>query len=550
MWLALPVLLISVSLGPTFSEMCLRHVSYHYICHDDYDLTHLNLLFNITETLLQEGTITSSRADVMKRTLQFSSHTLCDPGYSPARPKRQVISGTIGLVSGLILPLIFKSLIYPSGNSIDLSKFHDFALRTRGIARSNQHRIFKLQNRMNLLSRREDINSLFDNVVQSLQLEERKFSEMVSNGAHFSPSLYHMLKVAISRYQKAGVIDPRGRHSLGNSPLIPEEAIHVNVSTVSNINCDLAMVNITVYTPIPSSSCEPIIAMMDSYTVTKISNGDCRIVAPLRGLIHLPDRTYLSPSNYFIAPNCSFSNFSFSYSEDRKTIFALPKQKGGMVATCGGGVHRDTIEQAVGIAPSPSCSAYLSSGHIAPGVGDLYHPGTWLLNSQGNFLDAGHIPQVSYAFVEQATTSTSSTSTTTPAPSLDYLEMPTTTTSSSMLLTAVYATVPTFLIVTTIILLWKCGVFNRRSNFVPAEPKGKLRLEDIQVLDLPKHTDELTIARLQNIRSDLDGVRKPEHGIRLLSMKSLALSKETCSRNSSFSEEYETPDVLIPDNAT
>ena len=71
MWLALPVLLISASLGPTFSEMCLRHVSYHYICHDDYDLTHLNLLFNITETLLQEGTITSSRADVMKRTLQF-----------------------------------------------------------------------------------------------------------------------------------------------------------------------------------------------------------------------------------------------------------------------------------------------------------------------------------------------------------------------------------------------------------------------------------------------------------------------------------------------
>ena len=80
MWLALPVLLISASLGPTLSEMCLRHVSYHFICHDDYDLTHLNLLYNITETLLQEGTITSSRADVMRRTLQFSSHTLCDPG--------------------------------------------------------------------------------------------------------------------------------------------------------------------------------------------------------------------------------------------------------------------------------------------------------------------------------------------------------------------------------------------------------------------------------------------------------------------------------------
>ena len=220
-----------------------------------------------------------------------------------------------------------------------------------------------------------------------------------------------------------------------------------------------------------------------------------------------------------------------------------------MVATCGGGVHRDTIEQAVGIAPSPSCSAYLSSRHVAPGVGDLYHPATWLLNSQGSFLDAGHIPQASYAFVEQATTSTSSTSTTTPAPSSDDLELPTNTTSSSTLLMVLYAAGPTFLIVLTIVLLWKCGVFNRRANFEPAEPKGKLRLEDIQVLDLPKHTDELTIATLQNIRTDLDGVRKPEQGIRLLSMRSLALSKETCSRNSSFSEEYETPDALVPDNA-
>ena len=68
-------------------------------------------------------------------------------------------------------------------------------------------------------------------------------------------------------------------------------------------------------------------------------------------------------------------------------------------------------------------------------------------------------------------------------------------------------------------------------------------------MDRPKHTNELTIARLQKVRTDLDGVRKPELGICLLSMRSLALSKETSSRNSSFSEEYETPDVLVPDNA-
>ena len=98
-----------------------------------------------------------------------------------------------------------------------------------------------------MLARKEDINALFDNIVQSLQLEERKFSELVSNGAHFSPSLYHMLKAAIARYHKAGIIDPKGRHSLMNAPLIPEEAIHLNVSTVSNVDCNLALVNITVY---------------------------------------------------------------------------------------------------------------------------------------------------------------------------------------------------------------------------------------------------------------------------------------------------------------
>ena len=98
----------------------------------------------------------------------------------------------------------------------------------------------------NMLARKEDINALFDNIVQSLQLEERKFSELVSNGAHFSPSLYHMLKAAIARYH-IGIIDPKGRHSLMNAPLIPEEAIHLNVSTVSNADCKLALVSITVY---------------------------------------------------------------------------------------------------------------------------------------------------------------------------------------------------------------------------------------------------------------------------------------------------------------
>ena len=59
------------------------------------------------------------------------------------------------------------------------------------------------ENRLNRLARKEDMNALFDNIVQSLQLEEQKFSELISNGVHFSTSLYTMLKPAINRYHKA-----------------------------------------------------------------------------------------------------------------------------------------------------------------------------------------------------------------------------------------------------------------------------------------------------------------------------------------------------------
>ena len=552
MRLLLALCLVSAVIKPSESDMCIRHVAYHYVCHDNYDLGYLDRLYNITETLLKEGSISSTRADIMKRTLQYSSHTLCVPGKAPSRQKRQLVSGAIGLVSGLIIPFIFNMLIYPSGDSAVLSRFHDFALRTRGIARANEHKIYQLENRINRLARKEDMNALFDNIIQSLQLEEQKFSELISNGVHFSTSLYTMLKPAINRYHKAGIIDPNGRHSLSNSPLIPETAIHLNISTNADPDCNSALVNITAYTPIPSLECEEISVMTDSYTVTKVKDSeDCRIVAPLRGLIWLPDgRSYLSPSNHYLAPNCAIDNFTFSYSDNRKTIFALPKLKGGMVATCGGGVHRDVIEEAVGIAPSPSCSAYLSSGHIAPGVKDLYHPGTWLLNSQGSFLDSGTIPSPSYAFIEHATESSTARSTTEPAPGTDDLEPPSASFMTTTVLCVTGSIVTIIFVSLVFFCLWKCGAFNHKAIYEPAEERvGKLRVEDIQVVDRPNPADELTIARLEKIGSDLKKAGKPEYGVKLLSMRSLAMSRSTnemSSRSTSFSDDYEAPIELAP----
>ena len=72
--------------------------------------------------------------------------------------------------------------------------------------------------------------------------------------------------------------------------------------------------------------------------VTKIDNtNDCRVMAPLRGLLLLPDKkSYLALANYFIAQECNLDNFEFSYSDNLRTLFAVPKHKGGIVATCGG----------------------------------------------------------------------------------------------------------------------------------------------------------------------------------------------------------------------
>ena len=197
--LAFHLFLLMASLCVVNSKFCVRHVKYHYVSRDDYDLGYLNRLHNITEALLQEGSISKTSADIMKRTLSFSAHTLCEPGHAESREKRQVVSGLIGLLSGLVVPHIFHALIYPSGTASEISRFRSFAMKTRGMARQNAHKIYDLEQRINRIQRREDVNAIFDNIMQNLQLEEMKFSELINNGPKFSTTLYNMLKLGVEQ---------------------------------------------------------------------------------------------------------------------------------------------------------------------------------------------------------------------------------------------------------------------------------------------------------------------------------------------------------------
>ena len=545
-----PVLLLGLSACAATSDLCIRHIKYHFISKDDYDLGYLNKLFSITESLLEDGSISKTTADIMKRTLSFSSHTLSEPGQAEPRSKRQVLSTMLGLVSGLVLPHIFQALIYPSGTAGELNRFRSFAMTTRGMARRNEHRVFDLEQRLNRLQRKEDLNTIFDNAMQNLQLEEMKFTELISNGPKFSSSLYNMLKPAIMRYKQLKITDPAGRHTLARAPLIPEAAIHVNVSTYANKDCDSAFVNISVYTPIPSSSCEEITAMYDSYIVTKIDGtGDCRVLAPLRALTLLPDKkSYLAMSNYFVAPGCKLDLFDFSFSDNLKTLFAVPKRKGGIVATCGGDVHRDQIEAAVGVVPAVTCSSYISSGHLNPSVKDLFQPGTWLLNSQGQFLDASTVPVTDFSFLDLATTTMAPPTTTSTVPNnQDNLD-------SFSPSYPLWISSGVTLLLTTVLcsaVLWrkglgrKLGFCNRSAKYTP---ERRLRLEDIEVVNRTEPMNASALGRLQKIGTELEEVSKPEYHVQLLSMKSLNANPGSISRTSSFTEstlqEYETPNEI------
>ena len=109
------------------------------------------------------------------------------------RRKRQ--AGLIGLISGLVLPYVFQALIYPSGSVSEINKFRSFAMKTRGMARMNEHKIYNLEQRVNRLQRKEELNSIFDSTMQELRLEHiTLFVGIAENLAGYVVGLLHALK--------------------------------------------------------------------------------------------------------------------------------------------------------------------------------------------------------------------------------------------------------------------------------------------------------------------------------------------------------------------
>ena len=268
-------------------------------------------------------------------------------------------------------------------------------------------------------------------------------------------------------------------------------------------------------------------------------------MAPLRGLLLLPDKkSYLALSNYYIVPSCNLENFKFSYSDNLRTLFAVPKHQGGIVATCGGTVHRDRIDAAVGVVPSAMCSSYLSSGHINPSIKDIYQPGTWLLNAKGDYLDASTVPAMDFSFMDTATTTSGPTTTSsTVSPDYDNLDPfvpspPIWATTSTVLLLLLLGCIGA-------VVLWRKRVHNRRAEYKPAK---RLKIEDIEVISRTQPDNELALGRLQQIGNDLEAASRPEYCVQLLSMKNLNANADSISKRSSFTDEdeYETPNEIKP----
>ena len=86
------LLFLSATVSSTSSDLCVRHIKYHFISRDDYDLSYLKKLYDITDSLLDKGEISKASADIMRRTLTFSSHTLCEPGHAEIQLSQRELS--------------------------------------------------------------------------------------------------------------------------------------------------------------------------------------------------------------------------------------------------------------------------------------------------------------------------------------------------------------------------------------------------------------------------------------------------------------------------
>ena len=392
---------------------CARYTRYHYINTDKYNLQHLDKFKEMTMRLISDHDITALTAMVVEKSIQESTHNLCEvKGVLPNKvEKRQAVIA--GVVAGLALPALVSAIIHPTNSGLS-PETKKFIQKTRSLTKKNSDLIYTLESRLNRVEAKAEATELLLSVLQMLHLEESKFRELVENNGRHSTVLYQMLKPVMSHYVKLKILNlTSGVKQSGSVIPLPPNSYHLNVTTQRGETCKDAKVEINLWAPLPSAECEPISQALKTHIITEMPNGDCRILPPLFTLLELNDSSNFSPFNYYIIPKCKLSNFTFNFDSSKNTLFAVPDLPGNIIASCGG-LHRDELQEGVGVAPSLGCSSYMSSGHM-PGVKDLFSPGSYIVNEQNEFLDAGKIAATtgSFSFLNEVDLSNDPKTTTT-----------------------------------------------------------------------------------------------------------------------------------------
>ena len=364
---------------------CVRSLDGHYIFQDSHTLEYLEIFTKQLEDLRAKKVVRNATINIAIDTIRSSTHALCKVGRQH-RKKRQLAlaAGLVGVIGGLGLPSILRSLFYPSQSTAEM---REFMKRTRGLAALNSKRIDHLQKQLEKLQQHDDAEELIADIFELLHQESKKFNLILNPRTRFSPFLEDLLKIPIEHFKLQ--LGPAWKRNLkpGQIP-IPEKAYYVDLATETAEDCSDARVNLTVYSPLPTGECEEILQAGPDYILTETSGGRCRALPPLYTLIELPDSSFFSPFNNFVIDDCKsltyLNNFTFHFDSASNAFYAAPTGKGELRTTCGNNItnkfhRRGELEPGVFVQPLPQCHSWLNSGDSP----FIFHQGHRFITSQG-----------------------------------------------------------------------------------------------------------------------------------------------------------------------
>ena len=289
----------------TMGLSCIRHTRLHFLMKDQYSLNYLDRFSHITRDLVKNYGVSNLTATIVLKSLENASKNLCQVNTNIVqRPKRQlVLGGVVGFLSG-VLPVIVGHLLFPPQPSPEIA---NFMRRSRTQQRKTQLMIQTLSERLEKLEKRQEADELLMTILETLHLEEQKFRELIQSDTTDSPTLSRMLKVVFKSYERAGILKITPRTT--STKLSQNYHYHLNVTTIPGNSCEEAKVEITLYAPLPSHLCEPIVDTSADYILTSITTSSyhhqiptiTNLINPTIPPTHLHTLTYSTK-------HCSFSS--------------------------------------------------------------------------------------------------------------------------------------------------------------------------------------------------------------------------------------------------